>query len=303
MTGTGVSTTFGTFGELVQGVLPGRRDFLVTLPIARWSTATFQIEAGRHQVAVRPAHKWKAERLAALVLDALRPGSGGTLTIDSTLPEGKGLGSSSADLVAAARATSNALDRPLSLRALEDLLRRIEPTDGVLYPGIVAFEHKRVRLLAKLGSLPTMAIVAVDEGGMVDTVEFNRIAKPFTAADRREYAAMLDRLTVAVAAGDLGTVGAVATRSAEMNQILRPKRTLDQVVGVCRDVHGLGVVAAHSGTMIGILLDVRDPGYHQKVTAAIAACSPIAGGVFLYRTLDFTTKGSAISTTMSRGPV
>ena len=39
---TGVSSAFGTFGELLQGVLPEEDgDFLVTLPVARWTMARF----------------------------------------------------------------------------------------------------------------------------------------------------------------------------------------------------------------------------------------------------------------------
>jgi len=285
---TGVSTCFGTFGELVQGVLPGRDgDFLVTLPIARWSMATFQVDPRTPEVRVRPAHKTKAVRLCRLLLDSVGASTGGVLTVDSSLPEGKGLASSSADLVASARAVANALHLDLSPDRIERLLRRIEPTDGVLYPGIVAFDHRRVRLRGRLGSLPTMTIVGVDEGGTVDTVAFNRIEKPFSAGDRREYARLLDRVADAVARRDLAEVGAAATRSALMNQALSPKRSLEAVLRVCADVAALGVVAAHSGTMLGVLLDAGEPGYPERVAATVRACSAISPDVSLYRSLAF----------------
>ena len=67
-----------------------------------------------------------------------------------------------------------------------------------------------------------MTIVGIDEGGVVDTVEFNRLPKPFTAVEHREYERLLARLTDAVAVGDLAEVGAVATRSAVMNQPCGP---------------------------------------------------------------------------------
>lgn len=284
----GVSTAFGTFGELVQGVLPeDEGDFLVTLPIARWTMARFQAVPDASEVEVRPAHKSKAKKLAELILDSAEAPVGGLLTLHSGLPEGKGLASSSADLVATARAVGNALAVDLAPETVERFLRLIEPTDGVLYPGIVAFDHRRVRLRALLGSLPTMTVVGVDEGGTVDTVEFNRLAKPFTAADRREYAVLLDRMSAAVARRDLAEVGAVATRSAEMNQVLRPKRTLAAMTELCAEIGGLGVVAAHSGTMLGLLLDVGDPGYVAKVAAAVQACSALSSEVSLYRSLSF----------------
>ncbi|MFC9912503.1 kinase [Streptomyces sp. NPDC127197] len=285
---TGVSTCFGTFGELLQGRLPEPgADFLVTLPVARWTMAKFQVDPGRDDVDVRPHHKDKARRMAEMVLAAARGPAGGSLMIDSSLPEGKGMASSSADLVATARAVANAVGLELPPQRLEDLLRRIEPSDGVLYPGVVAFDHRRVRLRARLGSLPTMTVVGMDEGGTVDTVAFNRLAKPFTPADRREYARLLERMTRAIARRDLAEVGAVATRSAEMNQALWPKRTLPAVQRICADVGALGVVAAHSGTMLGVLLDTADPDYVEKIAVTVRACSLISPDVSLFRSLSF----------------
>jgi uncharacterized protein involved in propanediol utilization len=285
---TGVSTAFGTFGELLQGVLPQPdSDFLVTLPIARWARATFTGTPGSTALEVWPAHKRKAHQLLEMIMKSSRTPMGGLLTIDSGLPEGKGLASSSADLVATARAVANALGEPMPPRRIETCLARIEPTDGVLYPAIVAFHHRRVELHSNLGALPSMTVVGADEGGTIDTVEFNRIPKPFSTADRHEYARLLERMTTAVARRDLTEVGAVATRSAQMNQVLRPKRTLDAMIQVCREVGGLGVVVGHSGTSLGVLLDTSQPAYPQRLVTAASACSALVGNVTVYRTLSF----------------
>ncbi|MCF1596024.1 GHMP family kinase ATP-binding protein [Streptomyces muensis] len=285
---TGVSAAFGTFGELLQGVLPeADGDFLVTLPIARWAVARFEVTPHTDTLEVWPAHKKKALRLTSMIMADARRSSGGVLTIGSTLPEGKGLASSSADLVATARAVANALEEPMPPRRIESYLARIEPTDGVLYPAVVAFHHRSVRLRAQLGSLPSMAVVSVDEGGAVDTVDFNGIPKPFTAADKREYARLLDRIAHAVARRDLAAVGEVATVSARMNQVLRHKWSLEEVIGICREVGGLGVVVGHSGTTLGILLDTAASGFHSRLTAAAQACQELVGNVTVYRTLSF----------------
>lgn len=285
---TGVSTCFGTFGELLQGRLPeSDRDFLVTLPIARWSTATFQQDIGKNGVEIRPGHKRKARLMAEMVIEAGGLRTGGVLTIESTLPEGKGMASSSADLVSTARAVANALDLELPAEAIERLLGRIEPTDGVLYNGIVAFDHRVVRLRTRLGSLPSMTIVGLDEEGTVDTIEFNRQAKPYSAADKREYLRLLNRMTAAVRDRDLREVGAIATRSAVLNQRFWPKRTLPSLLEAATGIGALGVVNAHSGTILGILIDTTDPDYVAKTAAAVQACSALARNVSLYRTLTF----------------
>jgi len=285
---TGISTAFGTFGELLQGALPdGNQDFLVTLPVARWSVARFDADPARHDVEVRPARKTKSLRAAQAVLAAVGEPAGGTVTLESGIAEGKGMASSSADLVATVRAVGNALGMAVAPEFIETILRGIEPTDGVMYPGIVSFYHREVRVREVLGSLPRLTVVGLDEGGVIDTVAFNRIPKPFSAADRQEYAELLDRLSDAIRSSDLRSVGQIATRSTVLNQELRPKRTLREVMEICRSADGVGVVNTHSGTGLGILLHDDDPTYPDKLAFVANALGALAGDVAVHRALCF----------------
>nr|ADN26254.1 putative kinase [Streptomyces coeruleorubidus]ADN65351.1 ghmp kinase [Streptomyces coeruleorubidus] len=292
-----VSSAFGTFGELLQGALPDDGpDFLVTLPIARWATATFEYESAHDRVEVFPATKTKARRVAEAVL-ARHSGGGGSLRLSGSLPEGKGLASSSADLVATARAVASAVGVDLPPQGIENLLRRIEPTDGVMYPGVVAFEHRNVALLARCGVLPPMTIVGIDEGGTVDTVAFNRIPKNFTAAEREEYARLLDEVQTAVRAGDAAAIGRVATRSAHLNQRLCRKRTLNAMTALSAEIGGVGVVTAHSGSTIGLMLPHDVPGFRSRLAEAINRCGQLVHRerVLCYQTLGFERTGSGPS--------
>jgi L-threonine kinase len=277
----GSATAFGTFGELLQGRLPDGDDFLVTLPIARWSRAAFRLEPHAASVRVRPADKLKSRHLAEMMLDRYHVRGGGLLLLDSELPEGKGMASSSADLVATARAVARALGREAAPNEVESLLRGIEPTDGVMHDGVVAFHHREVSLRAHLGHLPPMTVVGIDEGGEVSTTEFNRRPKQFTERDRRTYESLLTALTEAIRGGDAGTIGEVATRSALMNQRLCPKRTLPEMIAVCGEVGGLGLVAAHSGTALGILIDDDDPARAVRIARARRACATFAARVWI----------------------
>jgi uncharacterized protein involved in propanediol utilization len=290
--GTGTGRAFGTFGELLQGVLPEHdRDFLVTFPVDAWATATFRHTPDRPDIVVGPTTKLKSHRLVRLALNELGEGGGGRLTLASDLPEGKGLASSSADLVAAARAVAAAFGRTFDEPAIESLLRRIEPSDGVMYDGIVAFYHREVRLLDVLGSLPPLAIIGHDEGGQVDTIRHNRLPKPFTARDKREYARLLVELADAVDTGDLATVGRITTRSAEMNAKLRPRRGFRELRRACNEVDGLGLVLAHSGTMLGILLDGADPERDSKTEYVRRNFSALGGEFIGHRSLSGARMG------------
>ncbi|MEV5718781.1 kinase [Amycolatopsis mediterranei] len=283
----GVGTCFGTFGELLQGALPGpEQDFLVTLPIARWTTAVLSLSPETDELLVRPAGKHKALRAARIALARYGVRPGGTLTLTSDLPEGKGMSSSSADLVATVRAVGAALGIAVTPAETEACLRQIEPTDGLMYHEMVAFYHRRVKLHRVLGPAPPMTIVGIDEGGQVDTVRFNAARPVITAAERREYRTLLDRLGTALAGGDLAGVGRICTRSAVLNQSRCHKRHLERAMEISRDVRALGVTVAHSGTIVGILISGDDPRHAGKIRDAVAACTELAGAASIDHTLE-----------------
>ncbi|MDT0440128.1 MULTISPECIES: GHMP family kinase ATP-binding protein [Streptomyces] len=288
----GTGAACGTFGELLQGVLPDGTAFLVTFPITFGTRAWFRLD--RHgPLRVYPAHKTKSLTLARTMLDARGAGGGGSLVLDSDLLIGKGLASSSADLVATARSVGTVLGLDTSPAAVEDWLRPIEPTDGVMHPGVVVFEHRSVRLRARLGTLPPVTVVAVDEGGRLDTVSHNRRPRHVPPAVAAEYARLVDDLATAVGRADLRAVGAVTTRSAVLNQRWLPKRHLDALTGIADRVGALGVVCAHSGTMLGVLLDATAPGHDETLATARAACERLPGTLSVYRSAAATDHPSA----------
>jgi uncharacterized protein involved in propanediol utilization len=287
----GVGTAHGTFGELLQGALPGpggaggEGRFLVTLPVARWSTARFEALEPGTGLSVTPARKTKAAALAVALLAELGHGPDGALVLHSSIPEGKGLASSSADLVATARAVMAAVLRTIPDHRLGAMLAAIEPTDGVLHPGIVAFDHRRGLHLRTLGHLPALQVVAVDQGGAVDTVAFNQRPPHYSPARRRQYVRLLGELTRAVRSQDLAAVGQITTMSAELNQAAMPNRNFAALREICQAVGGLGLVACHSGTMVGMLLDPRQADYRTRLSLAVSRTEGLPGRTHLYRTL------------------
>jgi uncharacterized protein involved in propanediol utilization len=293
---SGIGVSFGTFGELLQGAVEPGQDFLVTLPIARWSTARVTLTPDVTELRVHPQAKSKALRVAHAVLARHGVSLGGSLVLSSELPEGKGMSSSSADLVATVRAVGDAVGIPPTPEQTESFLREVEPTDGLMYRDVVAFHHREVRLRRVLGPVPPLTIVGVDEGGQVDTVDFNASRPVIAPAHRREYHVLLDELEAALATGDVTGVGRVATRSAELNQERCHKRHLDRMSEISRDVGGLGVVVAHSGTMVGIVLSGTDSRLADKVEETVAACAGL-GPVSVDRTLDAVGVPALIRTT------
>ena len=99
-------------------------------------------------------------------------------------------------------------------------------------------------------------MLLIDPGGQVDTLAFNRLdhraALRRLAPVHREAFALL---RYGVQAGEWRAIGAAATLSACAHQTILPNPLLEQVLGLARQVRALGTCRAHSGTLLGLLLD------------------------------------------------
>ncbi|PCI37818.1 MAG: kinase [Thiotrichales bacterium] len=256
----------GTFGELLQGMLPNKRSFMVTFPTNLFSYVTFYPEPNSSEIIVHPVAKNKSARMAKNILEYFKINTGGILNITSDIPEGKGLASSSADLVAVAHAISDAYNLEISFELVAKFIAAIEPSDGVMYSGSVAFYYKEVELKECIAQLPPITMVAVDEGNIINTVDYNSIKKHYSFSCTLQYQAMLDLMSQALRDKDLATIGKIATEGAIMNQQYNHKEFLAKMIDVCHEAGGLGVSIAHSGTFMGILLDPTASNYRfQKI--------------------------------------
>ncbi len=271
---TGAARVPGTCGELVQGQLGGGVDFLITLPVDLWSEVRVRLdESGR--VEVNPPHKVKTRLAVRRALDALGlPGIGARVDVASALPEGKGMASSTADVVAACRAAARAAGRTLTTGAISRIARGIEPSDGVMYPGVVAYNHRRCELIERLGPPPPFRVLIADPGGAVDTLAFNRRPKDYTPGEMSMISRAYEWAAAGVRRGDRALIGRAATLSAGVNQRMLPKPYLDDLIAIARAHGAYGVNVAHSGTVAGLLFD---PGAEADAARAAEAVRQALG--------------------------
>jgi uncharacterized protein involved in propanediol utilization len=267
---SGSASCCASFGELLQGMLPDGGHFLATLPIDLHSRARFTVSADTRELSVWPKNSWKALNGVSALLRRFGLPLQGQLRLESEIPRGKGLASSTADLVAALRAVARCYRLPLDVDVLETILRDVEPSDGLMYEGVVAYRHREGRLLARLGPVPALTLVAIDEGGEISTLAHNARRLDFSETEREQYAELLIKLRRALRSDDVAALGAVATRSAQLNQRVLPKRWFDAMTAIADEVQAAGVVAAHSGTYLGIMIDTFGDRHDVQVRRASA---------------------------------
>lgn len=277
----------GTFGELLQGGLGDPcRHFLVTLPISKFSTVIFVEDDTIDDIIVFPRTKTKARTLAKTIVQQLGVKLTGRLYISSEIPEGKGMASSSADLVATAKAIASATSVPIDDTVLQSKMCVIEPTDGVMYQGVVSYFHRLAKLDCLIGEMFDCRIVALDEGGLVDTIEYNNHLTEYNECEKVSYRELLTRMKSAFRARDLRTIGELTTKSALLNQVRNPKKNFETICRISARFDAVGVVAAHSGSCIGILVDKNDAEFEQKQASILAEVLRLPGHVFTLDTLS-----------------
>lgn len=263
-----VGKCHSSYGELLQGKLPNNEEFLVTIPINIATKVTFFEQEPDHlesAVTVSPSTKKKTALFVQKLCQEFGFSLKGTIEVQSEIPEGKGLSSSTADMVAALRAIEQLLNISLPPERVGQILRSIEPSDGLLYAGSVIYNHKQCSLIGKLGFLPKTSIISIDDGGGINTIEYNRHVKIFSEEDKETYAHLLEEMKVAFAEKNREKVGAIATKSAILNQKFNFKKDLEQTIAIANTLGAYGVINTHSGTCLGILMNPANSGIEEAV--------------------------------------
>lgn len=255
----------GVFGEILQGIGTDNRAFLITAPINRYSEVHFERDSSISEILVTTEKKEKCSEIIRRIIERYSIPEGGYLSVHTQFPTGKGLGSSSADLVAVAKAIDQSYSLNLSPEEIESLIRGIDPTDGVMFSGNVLYYYKEVLIGKKLGQLKNCKVIGCDEGGMIDTVKYNYSDFIFTDQDKEIYDRLLHQASAAIAANDLYSVGQVTTASARLNERFNPKKSLPFFLETVEEFCLPGIICAHSGTYIGFILDCRCPNYPAQL--------------------------------------
>jgi L-threonine kinase len=150
------------------------------------------------------------------------------------------------------------------------VLTDVEPNDGLHFDNTSAYHHTEGGLIANFDWVPPFRILGIDQGGVVDTVAFNRRAIVWTEAQMTRYRALLDAMLVALGARDSGRVAALSTESTRAWQDISPKTDLDAVLTLAEKLDASGVINTHSGTYLGLLFP-DDASLDQPRLASIVA--------------------------------
>ncbi len=277
--GAGFGVAVGHHGELVQGLFEDDgarlRRALVSLPCRQLKSRATFIASDGGGIRVLPGSCDKARRAAELTIARFGPpGTGGNLAIDSNIPVGRGMGSSTADVLASIQAVLDWLEiEPASDEVMRIAVSAETACDSTLFKQqAVLFAHRDgIVMEAFRRPLPPIHLISIETTPEVtiDTLEY-RPAR-YDALEIETFRPLRSLLRTAIKHADVRMLGRVATASARINERFLPKPGLDEIETVGSRFDAIGIQVAHSGTVVGLMFDALDRDASVNINGAMDA--------------------------------
>ena len=235
----------------MQGVLPDASAFLVAGLSSRefFSEAVIRRDGAGEGVKPLPPKATAALAVMERTL-GLRLPEGMEIELRSNVPWGKGLSSSSTDVLSVLSVVNMFLGAGLGAQALYRIAVEVEPTDPCLSDDIPIF-YQHTGSSGGTVDLPPVTLVYFDAapGTVVDTQAMNR---QWPAGAGEFFSLLLRRLVAAAVAEDYADLFGSITASAEYNQLSLPLPGFADLYRLAEEL-GAGLMVAHSGTIAGLL--------------------------------------------------
>ncbi len=251
------SEVFAKPGELMQGELPcGNRFLLSNKSVRHFKNYTeISLGDGKHPSCLnlksRQATQLFWQSLSAekkeIQMDRL------CIKQHGNIPEGKGLSSSSADVLGILNTLNVFYKANFTIQQLYELAAAIEPTDPCLDNCNLLFRQQKGTIIHVFPAFSYRLIYFdSDTNASVNTVDLSRTIK-YSASEQNEYEKLCKKITAAVKNKDYESFNGCLNKSAEMNESFLPKKNFSVLQHFAME-NKLGLFVAHSGTYMGLVI-------------------------------------------------
>ena len=251
----------GSAGELIQGFFLGGEK-LISYPIECYSTVTLVERKRNDKQYGKYIKSYKMlESIFKYYGYMVKDSYGITINVNSNIPVGKGMASSTADLAATAKAAAKYLNRNISNNEITKLCVRIEPTDSIVFSEITLLDYLDANFVHNYGKFPECKVLILEGRGYINTLDFhkNRYMEKSEKKRRkkekkeRSLKKALSYFELGMKNRDLKTIGKAATISSFANQDIIYKPGLEDIYDLSIYHGAYGINVAHSGTVVSIL--------------------------------------------------
>lgn len=240
-------------GELIQGwILGGEK--LISCPINWFSTVS--VTDGCPDDLERPRMRQMLKAVLAYFDQPADMARGLHISFDSTIPVSKGLASSTADIAATALATARHLGETLDETTIANLCVRLEPTDSTVFHQLTLFDHQTAATQISYDWQPCVDILLLESPNTLNTEDYHRRHRlPALQASAPSLMQAWQLFTQAAEHHDYALLGQSTTLSAKASQHLVVKPDFSTLLDLVEDLDLYGLNVAHSGSVVGLLLD------------------------------------------------
>ncbi|MGL4913093.1 MAG: cobalamin biosynthesis protein [Romboutsia sp.] len=242
-------------GEFVQGILENE-ECLCSYAVDIYSKIILEerldnIQTGPHKS--RMAIKSVFKRFGI----PIRESKSISLQINSDIPLGKGMASSTADIGATIKATLKLINKNLSNEEISKLAVKIEPTDSIYLDKNSIFNPTTGEVIKTLGNIENGRVIVLEPKKTISTKRIRSI--PYYMEKKRSNTEMIkmsfDLLEKGIKENNLKLIGRASTISSLANENIHKKHGLDKIIEISDSYGAYGVNVAHSGTVVGIIID------------------------------------------------
>lgn len=242
-------------GEFVQGILDNE-EYLSSYAIDMFSIATLEEKVS--DINLDPNKSRKAiEKVFEKFNIPLKESKNISLDINSNIPVGKGMASSTADIGATIRATLSLLNKKLNNEEISYIASEIEPTDSILLYENSIFNPINGNVKRYLSSLEKAKVIVLEPNEILETslIRSNPSYLEKKLENRDIIKKSFNLLEEGLYKNDLKIIGKACTLSSLANENIHKKPYLNEIIDISEKMGAYGVNIAHSGTVIGMLVD------------------------------------------------
>ncbi|MBO3445021.1 cobalamin biosynthesis protein [Clostridium sp. CCUG 7971] len=242
-------------GEFVQGILE-QEEYLSSYAIDMYSKA--EVEERLNNINIGPSKSRCAiEKVFERFALPIKESRNISLNIKSEIPIGKGMASSTADIGATIVATLSLIKKSLTSEEISYIASTIEPTDSTYIEKNVVFNPLNGEVIKYLGNIKNSKVVILEPNKTLDTMKIRNTPnyKNIKIQNKDIISEAFYMLEEGIKNNNLSLVGKAATLSSLANENIDKKDGLKEIIEISQNYGSYGVNIAHSGTVVGILLD------------------------------------------------
>jgi len=246
----------GTLGELVQGPYldSGKLNIaIVSLPIERYTWVHFTRNADKADDSELCAKSKSSKALYNYLKVYGLPEPRGCWRFRSELECGRGMASSTADIIATIRCLDAIFEKSTSVNQICEILRDIERSDSVFLDSLALYLSGEQKVVHQFLNSITLYACYIDEGEMVDTDKSAKKLLDHYGRNMSIYSKNMEQAVDAISNADYQRICDCATASAELSQIVFPKKNFQKLKENKERFGSDGMVVAHTGSMLGFL--------------------------------------------------